>query len=115
MNHIIHADNSEFFRKLMKSFLVELGLEIKSFAQGEEVINAVKQGGTSYVITGLELADMKGEELIKRLMVLPEHVPIIIVTSNEKELRSKRLNALGIKAMLSKSENWKDELKSIII
>jgi DNA-binding NtrC family response regulator len=114
MSKVVHADNSEFFRKLMKSFLSELGLESESFDRGEDVINAVNTDEVSFVITGLALADMSGEELIKRIIASSRPVPVITVTSNDEMIQAKRLSALGVKANILKSGNWKGELRNIL-
>jgi len=112
MKHIIHADNSEFFRKLMKSFLSEKGLECESFEKGEDAVSAVADGRATFVITGLSLADMSGEEFLKRLMTLPQKTPIIVVTSSDEAIKHKRLEALGVKAIILKSDDWKKELQN---
>jgi len=114
MKHVVHSDNSEFFRKMMKSFLSEKGLESESFEKGEDAINAVKDGKVSFLITGMELADMTSEELIKRLTVLPVKPPVIVVTSTNDTTKNKRLKALGVKSIIRKSDNWKEELGLLI-
>ena len=113
MKHIIHVDNSEFFRKLMKTFLSELGLESESFERGEDAMNAVKAGKANCVITGLSLADMSGEEFIKRLTVSNQALSVLVVTSSDGEAHTARLNALKVKAIIHKSGDWKGELKEI--
>jgi two-component system cell cycle response regulator len=114
MSRVIHVDNSEFFRKLMKTFLSEMGLESQSFERGEDTINAVNAGEVSFVITGLALADMSGEELVKRIIASSHPVPIIAVTSNDETAQAARLSALGVKANILKSGNWKEELRNIL-
>ena len=114
MKHVIHADNSEFFRKQMKTWLSETGLEHESFASGQEAVDAVADGRAAFVITGMELCDMGGEELIKRLMVLPQKPPVLVVTSNEDPQQHERLYALGVKAIILKSGEWKAELSKVI-
>jgi two-component system cell cycle response regulator len=114
MKHIIHVDNSEFFRKLMKTFMAEMGQELESFEKGADAITAVKSGKANCVITGLELADMGGDEFIKRLKVAAQSLPVIVVTSKEDEPNEKRLNALGVKAIVQKSGDWKKELKKFL-
>ena len=114
MKHIIHADNSDFFRKLMKTFMSEKGLECESFEKGEDAVNAVAEGRATFVITGLSLADMSGEEFLKRLMTLPQKTPVIVVTSSDESGKHKRLNALGAKSIILKSGDWKAELTKIL-
>jgi len=110
VSRIIHTDNSDFFRKLMRTFLVELGHETKGFTKGEEALAIVKEGKADCVVTGLELADMGGEEFVKRLLGVPHAVPVIVVTSQDNAAQKKRLAALGVKAIIEKSGDWKTEL-----
>jgi len=114
MKHIIHVDNSEFFRKQVKTFLSETGHYSESFASGEEAMKAVEAGKVNCVITGLILADMGGEELIKRLAVSSKSVLKIVVTATHDETQFKRLEALGVKAIIQKSGDWKSELGKIV-
>lgn len=114
VKHIIHVDNSEFFRKLMKTFLSELGLESEGFERGEDAMNAVKAGKVNCVITGLSLADMSGEEFIKRLTVSGQPLPVIVVSSSAGEENAMRLKALKVKAVISKTGDWKAELGEIL-
>ena len=111
MKHVIHVDNSEFFRKLMRSFLSEKGLECESLDKGEDAVNAVADGRAAFVIAGTSLADMSGEEFLKRLMTLPQKVPVIVVTSNNNDVKHRKLEALGVKAIILKSGEWKQELQ----
>jgi DNA-binding response OmpR family regulator len=95
----------------MKTFLSEAGQESESFESGADAIEAVKAGKVNCVITGLELADMGGEEFIKRLKVAANSLPVIVVTSKDDEVNEKRLSALGVKVFVKKSGDWQKELK----
>ena len=110
MSRIYHVDNSEFFRKLMKSFLAEIGHEAEGSAKGEDAIAVVNAGEADCVITGMELIDMSGEEFVKRLIGSSSRAPIIVVTSNNDTAQEKRLEALGVKKVIQKAGEWKDEL-----
>jgi FixJ family two-component response regulator len=109
--YVIHADNSAFFRKVMKFFLSELGLESKGLDRGEDVLDAVESRKVSCVITGLELQDMSGEELIKKLLFATNAMTIIAVTSSDDDIRIQRLAELGVKATIQKGGNWKEKLR----
>jgi len=113
MRYIVHVDNSKFFRKVMKIFLSELGLESDGFDLGEDALTAVMSGNVSCVITGLELPDMKGETLIGRMIaVAPSSMTIIVVTSSaHDEERVKNLEAMGVKATIQKAGDWKEKLR----
>ena len=111
MSSIIHVDNSEFFRKLMKTFLSEKGFECESFEKGEDALKAIAEGTVTLVISGLFLADMSGEEFLKHLMTSPYKMPIVVVTSSDAATKNQRLEALGVKAIILKSDNWKAALE----
>ena len=109
--NVIHVDNSGFFRKVMKIFLSELGLECISCDRGEDVLDAVESHKVGCIITGLELPDMSGEELIRRLLFASYSMTIIAVTSSVNEERSQRLSELGVKATIQKGGDWKEKLR----
>jgi len=109
--YVVHADNSAFFRKVMNHFLAELGIESKGFERGEDVLDAVEARKVSCVITGLELLDMSGEDLIKRLLFASYSMTIIAVTGDASEERAQRLSELGIKATIQKGGDWKEKLR----
>jgi len=94
----------------MKNFLSELGFESRGFDRGEDALNAVKGGNVSFVITGLEMVDMKGEEMIKQIASLPNKPPIFVVTGNDNPEQSERLKALGVNGIVLKSGGWKEDL-----
>ena len=108
---VIHVDNSAFFRKVMKVFLAELGVNCENYEHGEDVLNAVGNSKISCVITGLELPDMSGEELIRQLLFSGHSMTIIAVTSSDDDERIARLENLGVKATIQKGGNWKEKLR----
>jgi len=109
--NVIHVDNSAFFRKVMKSFLSELGVNSEDFNRGEEVLDAVGTHKVSCVITGLELPDMRGEELIRQLLFSGHSMTIIAVTASDNDERVRGLAELGVKATIQKGGNWKEKLR----
>ena len=109
--YVIHVDNSQFFRKVMKVFLSELGIEAISYDRGEDVLDAVEAHKVSCIITGLELADMSGEDLIKKLLFSAHTMTLIAVTSSDNDERAQRLSELGVKATIQKGGNWKEKLR----
>ena len=115
MSRIIHVDNSGFFRKIMKTFLSELGLESENFDRGRDVLAEAKTGNVSCVITGLELPDMRGEDFIHELTSLNKPVSIIVFSASADENRDKFLEKQGVLGMVQKSSNWKEELRRFFI
>ena len=110
MSRIVHVDNSEFFRKMVKAYLKTLGHESEGFGLAEEAIAVVKNNGADCVIAGLELADMDSTEFIDRILDTQQGVPIIVITSKEDPVLHMRLEMLGVKAVIQKTGDWKNEL-----
>jgi FixJ family two-component response regulator len=115
MSRIIHVDNSGFFRKIMRGFLSELGLESESFDLGRDALAKAKTGNVSCVITGLELPDMRGEDFIEQLASLKKPVSIIVFSASADENRDKFLETQGVLGMVQKTSNWKEELRKFFI
>jgi FixJ family two-component response regulator len=109
--HVIHIDNSRFFRKVMETFLASLGITYEGFDHGEDALDAIGVRNVGCVITGLVLADMSGEELIRQLLFSGHSMTIIAVTGSEDEDCIKRLEQLGVKATIQKGGNWKEKLR----
>ncbi|MDR1957342.1 MAG: response regulator [Treponema sp.] len=110
MKMIVHVDNSEFFRKLMKTFFTEQGFLGESFSHGAEALKVICRGDASVVITGMALADMDGIEFIKRIDTSSYTGPIIVLTSNASKDEQLAQEALGVKVHILKSGSWQEEL-----
>jgi FixJ family two-component response regulator len=110
MSEIIHVDSSGFFRKIMKAYLSNLGLESESYDRGHDALYAAKLGNVSCVITAMEIVDMSGEELVEQLSLLEHPVSIIVFSSTTNQHRLKYLEELGVVGIVQKSSDWKEEL-----
>jgi DNA-binding NarL/FixJ family response regulator len=78
------------------------------------VLDAVHTRKASCVITGLELADMSGEDLIRQLLFSAHPMTIIAVTAIGDDERIERLSNLGVKATIQKGGNWKEKLREYL-
>ncbi len=107
---IIHTDNSDFFRKMVKTFLSEEGYVTESTDSGIVTIEAVEANSVEAIILGMALKDMSVEELIKKVIVFPQKIPIIILTSNDNDSEKEKYLQIGLTAYISKSGNWQSEL-----
>ncbi|MDR1445138.1 MAG: response regulator [Treponema sp.] len=111
MKTIIHIDNSDFFRKVMKNFLTGEGFEVEGFDNAEDAAMAVSGGRASMMICGLAFAGMKAEDFIRRTR---ENYagPIVVISSSLDSQTAVSLKALGVKAAFDKSGPWQDALKT---
>jgi len=97
---------------MMKIFLAELGLESLDFECGEDALFSLGGSKVSCLLSGLELADMTGEDLIRRMNLYGSSpMTVIAVTSSMDERRVRALAALGVKAVIQKGGDWKEKLR----
>ena len=94
----------------MKVFLVEQGFIGACFSHGADALEAINQDDVSVVITGMALSDMDGKEFIKRIYASSYTGPIIVLTSNNPEEAQQALENRGVKACISKSGAWQEQL-----
>ena len=110
MKKVIHVDNSEFFRKLMATFLQAEELEVESYDNAQEASFAIGAGSGDMVVMGLTFSDSEGEEFVGKA-VLSFSGPVIVVSASVDKTMEEKLLALGVKAAINKSGPWKDVLK----
>ncbi|MDR0562314.1 MAG: response regulator [Spirochaetaceae bacterium] len=113
MKTIIHADNSEFFRKLVKTFLTEHGYESDSLELAKEALEIINAGQVGLIITGLSFSDMEGADFVKRIAGSPYTVPIIALTANESPEIERELSGL-VKGWVHKSGAWQEQILPMI-
>ena len=111
---VIHVDNSDFFKKLVKTQLTELGYISENTDSGQETIDYIKNGTAEVVIMGMSLKDMEGEALLKEILLLPNKLPVIILTSNNDPAEKEKFLKMGFSAYISKSENWQEQLEKTL-
>ena len=114
MKKIIHVDNSEFFRKLVKTYLAEQGLLMESYSHGATALEVIEGGDVGLIVTGLVLSDMDGMAFIKKAIAPPHNIPIVALTSSQDSEMEQELHELGIKTCILKSGAWQEELMAAV-
>lgn len=113
--HILHLEYSAFFRKLVKEMIIESGHSPLESNSGGDVFKILAQTDVSLIITGLELADMTGEELIQSMRSSRySDIPIVIITSLETAEVKERLKGLQIDDCILKQDLTPDRFNSCI-
>ena len=113
MKRIIHVDNSEFFRKHMKTFLEKEGFEVESFDNTQDANLAIGIGLAEAIIMGLTFSDGGGEEFLARILESFSG-PVIVISSSADDDKKEKLLDLGAKMVFNKSESWKEKLKACL-
>ena len=107
---IIHVDNSDFFRKIVGTFLQKEGFEVESFDSAQEASLAIGGGGADMVIMGLTFADGGGTDFLDK--VVDSYAgPVIVISASLTDQRKEELIDHGAKAAINKTGSWQSNLK----
>lgn len=108
---ILHLEYSAFFRQIIHDMLVEAGFNPISMKNGKDIYKILATEDIDVVITGLELADMTGEELIDDLRNSKfGDLPIIVISGSEISEIRQRLKGLFIDDFIVKTELTQERL-----
>jgi two-component system chemotaxis sensor kinase CheA len=83
VKRILLAEDSPFFRSMIKNYLTGAGYEVEATENGKEALNKLASEKFDLIITDLEMPEIDGFELIKEIRANPDYknIPIIVVTS----------------------------------
>ena len=97
------VDDSRLSRRKLTDFVQRLGYDVVCDAvDGVDALEKFELYKPDYVLTDLEMPNMKGDELSKRILEIDSSIVVILITSiaDKKEL----LNAirLGVRKVIKK-------------
>ncbi len=103
--HILHLEYSAFFRKIIKEMIIGSGHSPVESKYGSDVFKILAQTDVALIITGFELADMTGEDLIENLNGSRyADIPIVIITSLDADEMKERLTGLNVRDYILKQD-----------
>ncbi|MFZ0389699.1 MAG: response regulator [Calditrichia bacterium] len=104
MQNILIVDDSAIARSIVRRILEINGMdkvEISEAGNGKEALDYLKRQSFDLVFTDLNMPEMDGENLLKRIKASPRlnHIPVVVISSLGNPAREKRLvseNALAV-------------------
>lgn len=85
MKTVIAVDDSSSIRHLVALVLTHAGYEVIEAMDGEDALSAIAGREVHLVLTDINMPNMDGLELTRRLRAMPEYrfVPIVMLTGSE--------------------------------
>ena len=82
-NKILFVDDEEQIRRLLSSFLTRRGYQVKTAVDGQEALNLLESYTPDLVITDVNMPNIDGTELTRRLRAHPtlKSMPIIMLSA----------------------------------
>lgn len=107
MKRILIADDSSMARMFIKRCLEICGFQDCEFLEapnGRVAIDMLKQQPVDLVVSDLNMPEMNGEELLKRIKSSPRlhEIPVMIITSVANPKKVEELRTLNAFAVLGK-------------
>ncbi len=104
---ILIVDDSAIARSIIKRSLEICGFdetEALEAGNGNEAMETLKNEQVDIVFTDLNMPDMNGEQLLKRIKSSPKlfEIPVVIITSMKNPAKEKKLISEHAAAVLSK-------------
>jgi len=116
---ILLAEDSSFFKNMIKNYLEGAGYEVETAENGKEALEKLfSRAHFDLIVTDLEMPEMDGFELIKKVRESKEYknIPIVVVTSLAgEEIRRKvlELGANGYEVKLNR-EKLLEEIENLL-
>lgn len=97
---ILTVDDSTSVRQMVSFTLREAGYDVIEACDGKDALNKINSKNVNLIITDLNMPNMDGIELIKKVRGMPalKFVPIVMLTTEsqtEKKMEGKQAGATG--------------------
>jgi len=103
--NILHFEYSVFFRNYMRDLVEKSGHHYISEVQGGALFHVLAMHDVDVIITGLELTDMRGEDLIGQLQSSKfKDIPVVVVTSSAVTNLKVRLSSVHFEDFILKED-----------
>ncbi|HWH14432.1 MAG TPA: response regulator transcription factor [Miltoncostaeaceae bacterium] len=82
--HILVVDDERAIRRLLRMYLTDAGFTVAEAADGDEALDQVRRGGIDLVLLDLNLPEVDGFEVTRRMREIAA-LPVIMVTARTEE------------------------------
>lgn len=80
---LLVVDDAPFFRRLLADLLGSRGFAVLQAASGLEVIDLINRREIDVVLSDIEMPEMNGPELLRRIRRLRPELPVIMISSHQ--------------------------------
>ncbi len=101
---VLAIDDSKVMRDMMKVVLEKNGHQVQTAVDGFEALKIAKANSFDIVFSDINMPKMSGIALVPQLRAIPgyEHIPILMVTTENAEYRKKKAKVNGATGWLEK-------------
>jgi FixJ family two-component response regulator len=96
------VDDDEAVRDSLKLLLELEGFHVNAFASGDEYLEARVDDSQAVLLLDLHMTGSTGQDVIERLVRMPAHPPIIVITAFDDARTKKQVTEAGARTLLPK-------------
>jgi len=119
---VLIVDDSQSMRTFVRRVIDASGIELSECLQasnGREALEMLRKEWVDIVLTDINMPEVDGEELIRRLAAddLLESIPVVVVSTDSTRTRIERLLELGARGYVTKPfrpEELRAELERVL-
>jgi two-component system chemotaxis response regulator CheY len=102
--NVLVVDDTRLMRRLLRGILESAGYGVVEAESGARAIDALRSESVDLVITDIEMPDMDGLEMIRRIRSHPRtaDLPALICTASKEAADVKDAARLGVRGFLTK-------------
>ena len=101
---ILVIDDEPMLVQVLERSLARLGYGVRAFTSPLEALDVLEAdpGGWDAVVTDLAMAQLPGEEVVRRVLAVRPDLPVFLCTGNRRDLTDEAARALGVAEVLEK-------------
>lgn len=96
------VDDEEPVRKALRRLFLSAGIDVETFATGDELLESVRIHRPDCAVIDLHLPGLTGLDVQQRLVEAGVHLPTVIITGHDQAGVAERVLAAGAAAYLRK-------------
>jgi two-component system chemotaxis response regulator CheY len=101
---ILTADDSTSMRQMISYTLSNAGYNVVEAVDGQDALNKISSSAPHMLITDLNMPNLDGLELIRRVRALPQckYIPIVMLTTESQDAKKQAGRAAGASGWIVK-------------
>lgn len=111
---VLVVDDSPIVRELMVELLTAANLEVCTASDGQAALEVLDRRKLDLVLSDVEMPNMDGFELLRRVRKRDPELPIVMVTTRGSAADRERATSLGADAYLVKSDFHEKNMLEVI-
>jgi CheY-like chemotaxis protein len=116
---VIYVEDEPAVQRLVRFWLEDAGYEVRVEGDGKAGLEAIRADVPDLVVTDALMPEMTGDDMVVALKADPAlcHIPVIMATAAASPLRVKRMQDLGVVAVVAKpmdEETFLDAVRSAL-